>query len=197
LVKIIKNKGDTTIRYILYILRWIILAYPGYFVLQFTLQYFGPLPAMLVSQGLLGAVVFWIDRKIFTMKSDQARVKKLSGEATNEAETILKEVEEQKMNKAYVICCNDEIEAVVIGNESLAEKMKEKIAKEYYHKKQIFFKTSWGIKTYEEYRKRFYWHIHDAPSVILQSVAEVYICPNCSTLFPSNSGFNEIKVCPN
>jgi hypothetical protein len=53
------------IRYILYILRWVILAYPGHFVLQFVLQYLDPLPAMLISQGALGAMVFWIDKKIF------------------------------------------------------------------------------------------------------------------------------------
>ena len=52
------------IRYILYILRWVILAYPGYYALQLALRYLDPLPAMLISQGALGAVVFWIDKKI-------------------------------------------------------------------------------------------------------------------------------------
>ena len=52
------------IRYILYILRWVILAYPGYYALQLALRYLDPLPAMLISQGALGAVVFVIDKKI-------------------------------------------------------------------------------------------------------------------------------------
>ena len=52
------------IRYILYVLRWVILAYPGHFALQFALRYLDPLPAMLISQGALGAVVFVIDKKI-------------------------------------------------------------------------------------------------------------------------------------
>ena len=53
------------IRYILYILRWVILAYPGHFMLQLALRYLDPLAAMLISQGILGAMVFWIDKKIF------------------------------------------------------------------------------------------------------------------------------------
>lgn len=54
------------IRYILYVLRWVILAYPGHFALQLALRYLDPLPAMLFSQGVLGAVVFIVDKKIFT-----------------------------------------------------------------------------------------------------------------------------------
>lgn len=53
----------------IYILRWIILAIPGaLFLVQVQKRIKGTYPAMIVSQGALGALVYWIDRWIFAAK---------------------------------------------------------------------------------------------------------------------------------
>lgn len=61
---------------ILYDLRWILLAIPGAYVLDLTISYMRHryprmrqkermYKAMLISQGILGLLVFWVDRWIF------------------------------------------------------------------------------------------------------------------------------------
>lgn len=50
----------------IYILRWIILAIPGaWFLVQVQKRIKGTYAAMIVSQGILGAIVYWVDRWIF------------------------------------------------------------------------------------------------------------------------------------
>ncbi len=55
--------------------------------------------------------------------------------------------------KAHVICCNDSVEAVFLGDEKDAEDILEKCAKENYEK---YFRHD----SYEYYRDTFYWHLH-------------------------------------
>jgi len=53
-------------RYILYVLRWMVLAIPGaWFLVQVQGVIEDVYIAMIVSQGVLGAVVYFIDRWIF------------------------------------------------------------------------------------------------------------------------------------
>jgi len=53
-------------RYILYILRWVALAIPGaWFLVQVQKVISSTYLAMICSQGILGAVVYFIDRWIF------------------------------------------------------------------------------------------------------------------------------------
>jgi hypothetical protein len=52
-------------QYFIYVMRWLILAIPGAWVLQFISQYMPTFWAMLVSQTLLGMIVYWIDKQIF------------------------------------------------------------------------------------------------------------------------------------
>ena len=69
---------------------------------------------------------------------------------------------------AYVICCNDSVEYVVVpsssGSDAEAEaqaKLKlEELAKDYYDRHQLRFEMD-----YAAYRKRYYWHIHETPWV--------------------------------
>ncbi len=52
----------------LYILRWIVLAIPGAWVLIQTKKFIkNTYLAMVISQALLGAVVFFVDKFIFSM----------------------------------------------------------------------------------------------------------------------------------
>lgn len=49
-----------------YIMRWAALAVPGaWFLVQVQKRIKGTYAAMVVSQAILGAIVFWIDRLIF------------------------------------------------------------------------------------------------------------------------------------
>lgn len=52
--------------HLIYITRWIVLAIPGAMLLQMIRQVIPDITfAMLISQGILGAVVFFVDRWIF------------------------------------------------------------------------------------------------------------------------------------
>ena len=59
------------ITYIIYITRWVVLAIPGAMFLQATKKLLARIGednitiAMLISQGILGALVYFIDRWIF------------------------------------------------------------------------------------------------------------------------------------
>lgn len=57
--------------------------------------------------------------------------------------------------KAYVICCNDSVEYVVLDDEEKANKKKEELAEKHFNS------CKWSYKDYEEYRKLAYWHLHD------------------------------------
>ena len=57
--------------------------------------------------------------------------------------------------KAYAICCNDSIEAVNLKSFEHAERIKEKLSKEYYKK----YCQSRGYGTYEEYQSLQCWHV--------------------------------------
>jgi len=56
--------------------------------------------------------------------------------------------------KVHIICCNDSVEYAVIGSQSKVEEKRETLAEKDWclHYSRTF--------TYEEYRNRFYWHIH-------------------------------------
>jgi len=58
----------------------------------------------------------------------------------------------------YVICCNDSVEACTT-NKSLAKNWLEVLATEHY----LRYKVNFPPMTYEEYRKRLYWHMHETP----------------------------------
>lgn len=54
------------LQHAVYVLRWIVLAVPGAWVLvQVQRRVRGTYAAMIVSQGILGALVYWVDRWIF------------------------------------------------------------------------------------------------------------------------------------
>jgi hypothetical protein len=52
-------------QYLIYVVRWLILAIPGAWLLQFINQFIPTFYAMLVSQTLLGMTVYFIDKRIF------------------------------------------------------------------------------------------------------------------------------------
>jgi hypothetical protein len=57
------------VRYALYVLRWVVLAVPGaWFLLQVQKVISDTYLAMLASQGILGAVVYFVDKKIFGVR---------------------------------------------------------------------------------------------------------------------------------
>jgi len=57
--------------------------------------------------------------------------------------------------KAHVICCNDNVESVFLGDEKDAEKALEKCAKTAYASERSF-----GYNSREDYTDIFYWHLH-------------------------------------
>lgn len=57
------------VKYALYVLRWVVLAIPGALFFNKVRQIFGindVYAAMIISQALMGAIVYFIDRLIFT-----------------------------------------------------------------------------------------------------------------------------------
>jgi len=59
--------------------------------------------------------------------------------------------------KAYVICCNDSIEYVVLDSSIVANTKKEELKKEH------FTKNKHAFDDYESYEHRCYWHLHEVP----------------------------------
>lgn len=58
--------GYSFTTHLIYITRWIVLAIPGAMLLQMVRQVIPDITfAMLISQGILGAAVFFVDRWIF------------------------------------------------------------------------------------------------------------------------------------
>lgn len=55
---------------------------------------------------------------------------------------------------AHAICCNDNVEFVVLGEEWAAFEKLEDLRADYYERN----KTSFG--TWRDYQLRCYWHIH-------------------------------------
>lgn len=62
--------------------------------------------------------------------------------------------------KAFVICCNDDISAVVIGSALYAWHEKEQRAKAYYDSTKGMWKNE------AEYRKLCHWHLREKPVLI-------------------------------
>ncbi len=60
---------------------------------------------------------------------------------------------ESNQMKAHVICCNDGVVGVFLGDEKDAEDILEKYAKEDREK-------HFRHDSYEDYRGSFYWHLH-------------------------------------
>ena len=57
--------------------------------------------------------------------------------------------------KAYVICCNDCVQYVILNSEAAA------ITKKNELKAQYFKKMKWQFDSYEEYDNRYFWHLHE------------------------------------
>jgi len=55
--------------------------------------------------------------------------------------------------KAYVICCNDSVEAVNLKSFEHAERIKKKLSKKHY------MEYCQNAGTYEEYQSLWYWHV--------------------------------------
>lgn len=62
---------------------------------------------------------------------------------------------------AYVVCCNDSVEAVVphTCTEVQAEAIKEKMAREAFDRNPY-------EEDYGRYRGLYYWHVHGVPVVV-------------------------------
>ncbi len=57
------------VKYLLYVLRWVVLAIPGALFFNKVRQIFGVenvYTAMVISQAIMGALVYFVDRLIFT-----------------------------------------------------------------------------------------------------------------------------------
>lgn len=52
-------------QYFVYVMRWIVCAFPGYLVLQLFNQFLNQFWSMILSQMVLGMIIFFVDRKIF------------------------------------------------------------------------------------------------------------------------------------
>ena len=76
--------------------------------------------------------------------------------------------------KAFVICCNDSIEAVVLEDEVLAEGKIEELKDSDYDKNKSHWITevrNSKIDPWDNYCRRMYWHLHEVdvikPKVII------------------------------
>lgn len=58
---------------------------------------------------------------------------------------------------AFVITCNDSVEAVVIGTEEQAEAIKDRLSKAYFERNRHSFEGRPYTKPEEAYRLRCYW----------------------------------------
>ena len=67
------------------------------------------------------------------------------------------------MKKAFVICCNDSVEAVFDGDEEEAIKKAQQMGLDYYKN----LRPTWNGRpiSEEDYRRTFYWHVHDVPVI--------------------------------
>lgn len=61
--------------------------------------------------------------------------------------------------KAFVICCNDSVEAVCLGTDKEAESKMETLKSEYYARCGI------AAKDLEAFSARLRWHIRETPVV--------------------------------
>ena len=108
-----------------------------------------------------------MNQRIIDELSDAARlIYELGGGDSPKLVALVKELMERQKNppRALVICANDSVEHVVIGDPIRAESKKEELAKEYFdrrHLKHSSIFASTGDTPYERYRNHMYWHIHD------------------------------------
>jgi hypothetical protein len=65
--------------------------------------------------------------------------------------------------KAHVICCNDSVKAVVLGDEEKAKEHMEKLAKKCWGNNQYIH----HYDDYAEYRKYNIWHITTVNAVLM------------------------------
>jgi len=61
--------------------------------------------------------------------------------------------------RAYIICCNDSIEACVLSSESDAKEVCKEMAKKDFEK----YKHHWP--NFRDFSDTRYWHVHDVPVV--------------------------------
>lgn len=57
---------------------------------------------------------------------------------------------------AHVICCNDMVVHVHLGDEAAANNLKEQLARADFERNVFHYD-----KDYAKYRSRCYWHVHD------------------------------------
>jgi len=56
---------------------------------------------------------------------------------------------------AYIICCNDGTEYVVLQDEAKAKAKMAELKEAYYRRQK------WSFNSREEYNIRCYWHLHE------------------------------------
>ena len=61
--------------------------------------------------------------------------------------------------RAFVICCNDFPDSIVLGSYQTATAKMEERAKEFYERSEARFR----YESYEQYRRQCYWHVHSVP----------------------------------
>jgi hypothetical protein len=62
-------REETMVKYLLYVLRWVVLAIPGALFFNKAKELLGidnVYMVMIISQGVMGAMVYFLDRLIFT-----------------------------------------------------------------------------------------------------------------------------------
>jgi hypothetical protein len=65
--------------------------------------------------------------------------------------------------KAHVICCNDSVKAVVLGDEEKAKEHMEDLSKGYYKK----YGPRYWYSSYKQYLQQNKWHIHTVDAVLM------------------------------
>ena len=96
---------------------------------------------------------------LLTLSDDDLKISKQAYEVCQKyIERLQEEVESP--TKAFVICKNDSVKAVVLGSEERANEKKEELAKQEYDSTHSGVVSFIG-RSYEEYRQVCFWHVHE------------------------------------
>lgn len=83
-----KKKKIHRIKHAIYVSRWVLLAIPGKYLYLFILAHWNSVTgAFLLSQGILGYFIYFVDRYIFTIDKYIERFLKTS-EATKKSQKL-------------------------------------------------------------------------------------------------------------
>lgn len=69
----------------------------------------------------------------------------------------------------HVVCCNDSVEHVFVGDIEDAEKKCDELARENFERNKLHWETEFRAKgedAYKAFRKRLYWHVHSVPMTV-------------------------------